>query len=906
MADPLTALSLASNILQLISFASDLISKGHEIYKSVDGKLVEHLELEAVTRSLRDLSRSLIESKLGDSTKKLSHTDEQLLVLSRHCNVLAGELIDAIQRLKVGEKKTAWNSFRQALRSVWNEEKIERLSDRLENYRRQIDTTLLISLREQVSNSDSRRENHSSRHDRNSSEPIRRWQADLMSAVKHHDWESQSQVDMATFSSKVSFTTKAQREDFMKAQILERLSFREKQDRFERVEEAHARTFDWIFCEGDQLRICQPATPSNSQVSSPNVSIKVERDDSNKELKIEENKPHWDNFARWLRGSESLYWITGKPGSGKSTLMKYLYNKQQTFQHLQKWKDGLALVTASFFFWNSGTTMQTSKTGLLQALIYDSIGSRSHLIPRMFPERWRSYELFGNDLHPWTWAELDHGLSIATQDETLKFYFAIDGLDELHGDCDELATFILEYSRKTNVKLCVASRPWLVFEDAFQRRPSLRLETLTRGDIHYYVSSKLGGNIMFQNLARLRPLEAEQLIKEVTAKAAGVFLWVCLVVMSLLEGLRDGDSISDLQERLSLLPSDLEELFSKILNNLSPRYFDQASKLFQLVGSALEDEPLTLLSLAFADDGWRQALSTQTKSLSTEEIDFKIEMMRRRLNSRCKGLLEAPSYDGNLSRAKVQYLHRTVRDYLHRPDMWDYLRSRVSASYDPDLMLCGAYLQMLKTVNMSDVTPTNNRPAISLMLERINDLVRVYIKYSLKIETQSREMHILALAELDKACTELFSSKVPGNQGKSWLETFWEGQRMFSEGDKIEIRHWTAFVSRNRGNAFFEHSFFEFAFDCQLHCFVDEQLKSGFKPALQPGGLSLLDRARQKNDLTMLAILSVNGIKPSLKISPPNSAGDALLPGCSSTIKSRRKSWLGNLVHKLGDINAKR
>jgi hypothetical protein len=577
--------------------------------------------------------------------------------------------------------------------------------------------------------------------------------------------------------------------------------------------------------------------------------------------------------------------------------MKYLYSKPQTFQHLNNWKKELRLVTASFFFWNSGTSMQMSKMGLLQALLYDSIGTRTHLIPKMFLERWRSYELFGRDLHPWTWAELAYGLSVATQDEKLKFFFTIDGLDEFNGDCDELADFILDYSKKPNIKLCVASRPWLAFEDAFRRRPSLCLESLTRGDIHNYVSSKLGGNNMFQNLARLKPLEAERLVKEVTTKAAGVFLWVCLVVLSLLGGLRDGGGISDLQERLSLLPSDLEELFAKILNNLSPRYFDQASKLFQLVGSTLEDEPLTLLSLAFADDGWNQASSAQTKSLSIEEIDFKTEMMRRRLNSRCKGLLEAPVYSGDLSKAKVQYLHRTVRDYLHRSDIWDYLRSRVSRSYNPDLMLCGAYFQLLKAVEMSNI-----------MLCGFENLVHIYIKYSLKIESRSRETHMLTLNQLDKACSELFDGKDPSNPAKSWLEAGWAIHNPFQVKDKIGIHHWTAFISKNKGNAFFERSFFEFAFDYQLYCFVENQLKSGFKPALQPGGLSPLDRATRRKDSRMLDILHDNGIKPSLK-KGPRTFGAELPPGPGSplsTIKSPRKSWIGNFVHKLGDRSGKR
>ncbi|PMD52762.1 uncharacterized protein K444DRAFT_704074 [Hyaloscypha bicolor E] len=272
-------------------------------------------------------------------------------------------------------------------------------------------------------------------------------------------------------------------------------------------------------------------------------------------------------------------------------------------------------------------------------------------------------------------------------------------------------------------------------------------------------------------------------------------------------------------------------------------------------------------------------------------------MMRRRLNSRCKGLLEAPVYSGDSSKAKVQYLHRTVRDYLHRSDIWDYLRSRVSGSYDPDLMLCGAYLQLLKAAEMRNI-----------VLRDFENLVHIYIKYSLKIESRSRDTHILTLNQLDKACNELLSGKDPSNSAKSWLEAGWAVQNPFPAGDKIGIRHWTAFISKNKGNAFFEHSFFEFAFDCQLYCFVEDQLKSGFKPAVQPGGLSLLDRATWKKGSRMLDILYNNGIKPSVKKGTQTLGAEVPpRPGSSrSIIKPLRKSWISNFVHKLGDRSGKR
>jgi len=37
------------------------------------------------------------------------------------------------------------------------------------------------------------------------------------------------------------------------------------------------------------------------------------------------DKP-WDSFPEWLRSGNGVFWISGKAGAGKSTLMKFLCN----------------------------------------------------------------------------------------------------------------------------------------------------------------------------------------------------------------------------------------------------------------------------------------------------------------------------------------------------------------------------------------------------------------------------------------------------------------------------------------------------------------------------------------------------------------------------------------------------
>jgi hypothetical protein len=132
---------------------------------------------------------------------------------------------------------------------------------------------------------------------------------------------------------------------------------------------------------------------------------------------------------------------------------------------------------------------------------------------------------------------------------------------------------------------------------------------------------------------------AVQLRDGIVLKASGIFLWVELVLRSLLAGLTYGDRMSDLKRRLDSLPPDLDDLIMKILDSLDSFYFEQASKLFQLVRASLF--PPTLLSLYLADEE-NPNFYTQCEKrfLTYEEMKFRVENMRRRVNSRCKGLLE--------------------------------------------------------------------------------------------------------------------------------------------------------------------------------------------------------------------------------------------------------------------------
>ena len=73
----------------------------------------------------------------------------------------------------------------------------------------------------------------------------------------------------------------------------------------------------------------------------------------------------WDNFATHLREDDVTqpYFINGKAGSGKSTLMKYILNDSRTLSALSQWAGDRQLLIVTFFFWNIGTPLQKKQCG---------------------------------------------------------------------------------------------------------------------------------------------------------------------------------------------------------------------------------------------------------------------------------------------------------------------------------------------------------------------------------------------------------------------------------------------------------------------------------------------------------------------------------------------------------------
>jgi hypothetical protein len=287
------------------------------------------------------------------------------------------------------------------------------------------------------------------------------------------------------------------------------------------------------------------------------------------------------------------------------------------------------------------------------------------------------------------------------------------------------------------------------------------------------------------------------------SKADGVFLWVVLVVKSLVSGLRNGDGIVYLRRRLEKIPSDIEKLYAHMLSSIDLLDMEDASQMIQIFWRSGHDLDLATLERALRTTDYLAVINMEApiaQDSDTELAKYRasLKRMNLRLNNRCKGLLEAleddptlvletdleaedalkqkpqnstmssgqnkrkrdrdeeghrptppvfrpnedfdndpnwyeqtaldmsdathftatneanglesPDYgssesmeepDSEVGLLKIFYLHRTVRDYLELPQVWEGLLDKTrSTDFDPCATLLMAYVTDLKTAGL--------------------------------------------------------------------------------------------------------------------------------------------------------------------------------------------------------------
>ncbi|CAD6570296.1 MAG: hypothetical protein ASARMPRED_003641 [Alectoria sarmentosa] len=788
MLDPLTALSLAGNVVQFVQFGCTLAAKAHEVYSSNSGTSEESLEMESVTSRLlgivHDIESHLASVHPSTSPDSISKSSRRLLEIADACKMIAEDILRRLEGMKIRQPPSVWTSVRQALKIMWTKDELDALMKRLKAYISELDTAILVSIKRSIDLANFRASQNFYKLDEAAQRIV-----DLLllnrsvftSALRIHtkeikgviiseqaqtramilDLVQQKGISQATSASYVQSLDGQEpammgideKEHSVRRWLLDSLGFAAMQNRQEEVAQAYHTTFEWMF-----------------------------------EEPIKETKPlPWTNFVEWLRNGDGIYWVNGKAGSGKSTLMKYIYNDNRTSQILSQWSGSMPVLVATFFFWNSGTQEQRSQVGLLRSLLFQVLHHRPALIHLVFPEEYgmlrdqppnavRDYPR-----HTWSLRRLQAAVQrlVDIQDLQLKVCFFIDGLDEFEGNDDQddhqyLIELFRSLASSPSIKVCLSSRPLLIFEESFKESPGLRLQDLTSKDIRRFVTDRLSNDPRMRQIAEDKSSQRHDFEKEICNKAQGVFLWVKLVVRSLLDGVSNSDRMADLRARLELLPADLEELYRHMMAKTEKIYLKGASEVFQLVQTARQVQnmkrndnqrttPVTVLLLALAIEGTSgAAVDIASDPWTAQKLSSLCDVMRRRLQTWCAGMIEVPDFiwnrvdplDPNAAlRTKitweVAYLHRTARDFIESKPVWGMLLKRTDTKFDPYTSLIQSTVLLYKVAG-----PLVNNPlGFGLFRKELLEPALYALLFAERAEETTGEAHLEILEELDNVMT---------------------------------------------------------------------------------------------------------------------------------------------------------
>ena len=289
-------------------------------------------------------------------------------------------------------------------------------------------------------------------------------------------------------------------------------------------------------------------------------------------------------------------WIWGKPGCGKSTLMKaMLYNdrmKRRLRQLLKEWSTSNVII-ASFFFFRPGMNLQKSKRGLLQSLLHQIFSQRGWMMDDVFSLTEMKQAAIDAKKAPdrsatWSLNELRRILRKWRDYDDAYLYLHVDGIDEIDCEPIELANLLNEITEYPKVKVLAAGRYHADFDACFDSSKKLKIHELTEPDILRYVVDNLNHPTMLDLLTESTDrVEFVKLTTEIISAAQGVFQWVKIVVESLMRGIRHFEDFDALMSRLREYPQDLDDLYRFLYNNIDPRYKQSAALWLLLIKEQL-------------------------------------------------------------------------------------------------------------------------------------------------------------------------------------------------------------------------------------------------------------------------------------------------------------------------------
>ena len=664
--EPLVLFCLASNVVQFVDFSFKVIGRITEAYRH--GTTLEVQEMTDRVSKLQSISEALQTSL--DTPQDITPEEQALLEIAKRCVATAEELQILLINLYKSSNYRVLTFLRKFWRTLRRSDAVTKLADELAKFQDDMNTHVLVSL------------HSSARHviqDQKSAfaslgNDLKHLVSQLAGGVdrlsdlnKYESERTQTHVSrehgitpdmLAEGLRKLQASIDSYFTTECKKAFVESLSFPEVKLREQQIAAPHANTCEWIFEQRDG------------------------------------NTCPWSSFTDWLTSSEAIYWICGKPASGKSVTMSYICLDDRTKSSLLQGSPQIRNlpVVIKFFFWNAGSPLQKCAAGFLQSVIVQILDAEPRLYEHLVTH---TPQLQTRPLHSaWSTRKLRSTLETILSDLSRSLAVFLDGLDEFDEGEEYLLELIAIFQRYRHVKLCLSSRPSPRLRRLFGNGPMLRIEDLNRESINGFVHARLSNDPSLKSLLINRTVEDAEaqitsLAAAITEKAQGVFLWAKLAVESIREGLETLDSFETLSKRLEMLPPELDDMYEQIWNKIDRSPYAEEARL-AFVATLHGEKPLPVL---FEDvDHYIKTAGFPVLLSASDIVSQDLQQLEMQLLVWCRGLLEVTTSEWPallarwkdfeldsgaevlliilLEDMKVRFMHRTAYDFalskLHR------------------------------------------------------------------------------------------------------------------------------------------------------------------------------------------------------------------------------------------------
>jgi len=559
--DPASAIGVASAAITFLDFSIDVCKTFSQIITSEEGLTKYNTDVAETVKRYKAMSEAL-KAKGASATglelgPNISRAVDESIAVSM-------ELFTLVERLRQARDAPVIGPLKAVYRSMRSIEQIERLQREAERCQSDIIQGLIQATWETSTlnhESSNKAFQHLDKQDTEILAALKAGNSDLLKQLfesRRHFDNSMSNLQESVRTGNNNITQKIDdltqkvldmaKPDLKKA-FVDSLFFPDYERREKALSGPSPKTFKWIFNRDGVAHL-----------------------KSWREVK-------WPSFPQWLEDADSSkqYWLSGKAGSGKSTLMAHIIRDdmalKRTEGHLKKWHGTKTLHILKFFLFRPGRKRQAGLEFLLRSLLYQLV-TFIPILQEILMARFARPDC-GARIPTWPVGTLKNMLGSALDAANdCCFLIFIDGADELEDSeyvrgqsmhATDLVDFLFDIQRPQHVKLCISSRPELRITNAHQSFLKAKLANLNHNDIHHFANQQMQAMDAIP-----KSKDRTGLAREIASRADGIFLWAAFAITQMKEACRDGDGedYSGLLKKLDDMGEDLNGAISQMLRGI--------------------------------------------------------------------------------------------------------------------------------------------------------------------------------------------------------------------------------------------------------------------------------------------------------------------------------------------------